>query len=572
MGAIFNSSKPYDVIRVTSNFFGWSQKLFRVQSVDIGQDGIVGIQATEEYSSFYDDLYNMAAETYYTTNVPNYMDTVPSVQNVSLAEELYVYGGRTFTRLKLDFDPPSNYPWYKHTEIWVKIGSDAFKFIAISTSDYILDPVQEGQTYQIRMVNVTIFETKQAQTAAYSVSHNVVGKTSAPGAPSSVVAIPTGDTVQIIADDIREPDLVGYELRLGSTWDAGVFLAMGNNGQFFLTGFRPGTHTFWVAPKNNRGYYSSVKRSASCLVLYPPGYTDKDTWSWDFTTGEHDGTVHDYVNGEHVLRVSRGDILINGSFTTDNTGWTASQATLANEGGGASGNCMKITATGNPGFGYQNQFVKAGRSYTLKYKYKNTAGDVFQVGLYDVTNAAYIVSLTDKASSTAWSSEQTIDFTAPVGCKAVRVCFTGKLAGDIVWVDEAQLLDNANSLTGTWTSPEYDWLSVVKRRTWGDFNTQIVASNTTWSGVIPAPLTWADVLSGGKRWYELFAPTSAPSMSGKVYYGTVSGSLSSFFTSFHFTAPEFEARYVKAEVAITDPVQDTFLRVKALNMKAAFWQ
>lgn len=564
--------EPYDVIRVSSTFFGWSEKLFRVQSVEMGHEGNVSVTASEEYAAFYDDTYNMAAEMFYTTNVPSFLDTVPSVQGVSVAEELYVYGGRTFTRLKVNFDPPSNYPWYKHTEIWVKIGSDPYKFISISTSDYILDPVQEGQTYYIMLVNVSIFETKQSTQQAYSVSHYVTGKTSAPAAPASVIAIPTGDTVQIIAPDINEPDLVGYELRLGSTWEAAVFLAMGNNGQFFLTGFRPGTHTFWVAPKNNRGYYSSTKRSSSCLVLYPPNYTDKATWAWDFTTGDHDGTVHDYVDGEHILRVSRGNIIINGGFGSNNDNWTASNATLANESGGQSGNCMKITATADGGYAYQEQFVKAGRSYSLKYHYKNTPGDVFQVGIYDVTNGAYISAVTDKADSTAWSAQQTIDFTAPTGCKKVSVRFFAKLNGDIVWVDTVELTDNANSLTGTWTSPEYDFGSVVNRRVWGDFLTQVIASNTTWNGVIPSPLTWADVLAGGKRWYELFTPTAAPSINGKLSYGSVSGSLASFFTNFHFTAPEFNARYVQVEVTFTDPVQDTFLNLKTLNMKAAYWQ
>lgn len=564
--------EPYDVIRVSSTFFGWSEKLFRVQSVEMGHEGNVSVTASEEYSAFYDDTYNMAPEMFYTTNVPSYLDTVPSVQGVSVSEELYVYGGRTFTRLKIDFDPPSNYPWYKHTEIWVKIGDGPYKFISISTSDYILDPVQEGQTYDVRLVNVSIFETKQPAQQAYSVSHYVTGKTSAPSAPASVIAIPTGDTVQIIAPDIDEPDLVGYELRLGSTWDAAVFLAMGNNGQFFLTGFRPGTHTFWVSPKNNRGYYSSAKRSSSCLVLYPAGYTDRATWAWNFSTGEHDGTVHDYIDGQHVLRVSRGNILINGDFGANNDHWTADNATLANEGGGQSGNCMKITATGAPGYACQEQFVKAGRSYDLTYYYKNASGDVFQAGIRDVTNDAWIVAPADKADSTSWSAQQTLNFTAPAGCRKARICFGAKTGGDIVWVDEAQLIDKANSMTGTWTSPEYDWGALVTRRVWGDFNTQIAASNTTWDGVIPAPLTWADVLGAGKRWYELFAPSAAPSLQAKIHYGSVSGALSSFFTNFHFTAPEFNARYVQVEVVITDPVQDAFLNLKTINMKAAFWQ
>ncbi len=569
VGREYQQLEPYDVIPLTSNFYGWDEKLFRVTSAEVGQDGSVSITAAEEFSFFYDDDYDMATEAFHTTNVPSYLDTVPSVMNVAISEELYVYGGRTFTRLKVDFDPPSNYPWYKHTEIWVKIGSDPYKFETISTSDFVLDPVQEGQTYQVKMVNVSIFETKQAQSAAYSVSHPVVGKTSAPSAPSSVVAIPTGDTVQVIAPDVNEPDLVGWELRLGSSWDAAIFLALGNNGQFFLTGFRPGTHTFWVAPKNNRGYYSATKRSSVCQVLYPPGYTDKATWSWDFRTGNHDGTVYDYVNGAYILKVSRGNIARNGAFESNINEWTASNATLSHY---APDTAITVVATQSDGAAYQDQYVKAGRAYDLKFKYANVAGDRARYSVYDLTNGAYIINPTTLADSSSWSALQTFSFTSPAGCKQVRYALRALNATDQVYFHDVQLVDNANSLTGTWTSPEYDFASVVKRRVWGDFVTQVVAGNMSWSGVIPAPLTWNDVLSGGKRWYELFTPTAASSITGKIYYGTVTGNLTSSFTNFHFTAPEFESRYVKAEVSITDPVMDTFLNLAVLNMKAAFWQ
>ncbi len=432
--------EPYDLIRLSAAQFGWVNKYFRVTGVTISFDGVVFIEAAEDYSFFYDDAYQSATEAYYATSLPSYLTPVPSVRNVSAQEETYVVAQKTYSRLKITFEPPlaTSYPFYKHTEIWVKRGNSAdYVFETISTGGTTLDPVQEGITYSVKMVNVSIFETKEDFAGAYSVSQYITGKASAPGNLSSLVAIPSADLVQLIAADLNESDIEGYEVRYGDSWDAGYLLAFMKAAQCRLVGVRPGTHTFWMGAKDNRGRYSATKRSAQCVVLNPPNYTDKNTWAWDFTTGTFTNTEHVLYNSQH---------------------------------------CLKCSHTGG-------------------------------------------------------------------------------------------------NLTGTWLSPEYDLGSVKKCRHWGDFVTEFISSALTWNGLAPVPRTWADLgVSGGKRWFEIFATDIAAQLSAKIKYGNSSGALTNEFTFFQMTAPEFEARYVQVEVIITDPVQDAVLHLKTLNMKAAYWQ
>lgn len=567
--------EPYDLVRITHAPFGWNQKWFRIMSNEVTNEGICNISAVEEFLSFYDDAYNVETPAYYETSLPHYLSAVPSVINVSWAEETYVHADKTYVRLKIQFDPPpaASYPWYKHTEIWVKRGSGDYVFQSITTSDFVLDPVQEGLQYTVKMVNVSIFETKENFAAAYSIQTTIVGKSTYPTAVASLVAIPSGDSINLIASNVTgEADIDGYEIRWGDTWDAGIFLAYTKAAQIRLTGVRPGIHRFWIATKDNRGRYSSTKRDASCEVFYPANYADKNTWNWDFTSGDHDGTIYDYYSSSDCLRVSKGNIARNGNFDSNVSQFTAVGADLAWDSGGYAGGCMKVTASADGGYGCQDIFVKAGRSYTLKFRYRNTSGDVAQYSIYDLTNSAYIKAVTDLQNSETWSSEQTWPFTAPSGCKKVRIAFHGKLNGDIVFFDSVSLEDANAVLSGTWTSPEYDLGSVKKCRYWGDFQTLFTASNMTWNGIIPPPVTWEQIGIATKRWMEIFQPTAAAQLEAKIKYGTVSGQLTNEFTRFQMTAPEFEARYVKVVVTITDPTVDSALYLRRLNMKAAFWQ
>lgn len=302
---------PMDLITVTHSKFGWADKYFRVTDTIYSPDGDVSISLIEEDIRFYDDVYNLAARTWNDTNLITPLTAVPSVRNVSLTEEQYDYRDRTFTRLKLDFERPTaeEFPFWKDAEIWMRVGeSGDYRYMTRATTDYLVDPVQEGEVYSFKLVSVSIFETRQADEDAFTISTTVVGRTTLPGNINSFSIVVAGDTMTIQADPLNESDIAYYELRMGPTWRGGLYLGANETPNFRFVGVRPGTHTLWMAARGNNGYYSETPVSATATVYYPPGYAlipGVGEWSWDYDAiGTFDNTEHTTHNAVDALMCS----------------------------------------------------------------------------------------------------------------------------------------------------------------------------------------------------------------------------------------------------------------------------
>lgn len=83
-----------------------------------------------------------------------------------------------------------------------------------------------------------------------------------------------------------------------------------------LVGVKPGTYTFWMAAKDNAGRYSENPQSTTIEIFYPANYVDKNTWSWDFSTGTHDNTEQDTYSGNTVLKCSHTGDVLTGTWTS----------------------------------------------------------------------------------------------------------------------------------------------------------------------------------------------------------------------------------------------------------------
>jgi hypothetical protein len=137
--------------------------------------------------------------------------------------------------------------------------------------------------------------------------------------------------------------------------------------------------------------------------------------------------------------------------------------------------------------------------------------------------------------------------------------------------DALKCSHTADVLTGTWTSPEYNLGAVKTVRVWGDFRVDMVDSSQEWSGALAAGKTWTELGLALKKWYEIFASTVASQLKATVYWGTSPGSLTNSADFFEICSAEFSAQYVQVVVEITDPALDANLKLKTLNMKAAYW-
>jgi len=436
-----------DSIQLTHTMPGWTDQKLRVTGVSYMENRIVGITAVEEHLDLYDDVYDVTSHTWYTTNLPNILGAVASVINVSRTEVVYYYRERSFTRLKIDFDPPAaaTYPWWDYAEIWVSIGgSSDYRYMAKSTRDYVLDPVNEGVIYYVKIRSVSVSGAKEDFDSCYTISKNIVGRTDVPSDLSAMTAVANGDSVSIYAEGITDPDVEAYETRLGTFWGGALFLRLTKNCTLSFNGVRPGTHTFWISPVDNAGRYSTNPVSATVLVFLPPSYTllaTYGTWTWDFSAGSFINTEQ-YTDGSSVdwLRlITFENRLSDGGFENgDFTGWTVQadsviESTIKNTGSYGS----KLVASGSNASGcYYKYEINPFACYRFTQWVRMavyTTGAFHLVKLQFYTDGdAYITNTSINHPGTpldTWEEfEKTIgppgagmDFTIPVNAKFVRV-------------------------------------------------------------------------------------------------------------------------------------------------------
>jgi hypothetical protein len=311
-----------DLIEITHRMPGWtevSKPMYRVEMVQLQENGNVALALLQEHDDLYNDDYDIDTQELFYTSLLSPSAPVQPVINVSHSEEVYYYRDRSFTRWKIDFDPPSvtDYPFWDYAEIWLKIGSGGYRYMTKATSDYQLDPVEEGETYYIKIRSVSIFGVKEDFDSAYTVSKQIVGKTDVPSDMTAITAVASGDTINIYGNEVDDPDISGYEIRLGSAWVGGIFIAFNETPNFRLSGIKPGTFTFWCCPKDNSGNYAATPVSSTVTVFYPSGYTDKNTWSWDYNgIGSHDNTEYLFYGGHDCLKCSHTADLLVGTWTS----------------------------------------------------------------------------------------------------------------------------------------------------------------------------------------------------------------------------------------------------------------
>jgi hypothetical protein len=112
------------------------------------------------------------------------------------------------------------------------------------------------------------------------------------------------------------------------------------------------------------------------------------------------------------------------------------------------GAALRITCDANGEGISQTIAVSAATEYQLVFLYKNTASDIAQVAVYDMTHSANILATTDLTSSVANSSYSYV-FTTPAGCVSIKISFLAKTAGDIVYFEAPYLCPTEYSETVT---------------------------------------------------------------------------------------------------------------------------
>lgn len=142
--------------------------------------------------------------------------------------------------------------------------------ITVSSESASIDiqPVKDGSTYKITVVAINSIGIRSA--AVVLPLYTVLGKTLPPNNIQgfSVVATKYGNYVSWQAN--TDIDLLGYEVRKGSSWALGTILQEDTTSTSFTdVNLYPGTNTYWAAAVDTSGNYSSTPVTSSISVPAP---------------------------------------------------------------------------------------------------------------------------------------------------------------------------------------------------------------------------------------------------------------------------------------------------------------
>ena len=129
-----------------------------------------------------------------------------------------------------------------------------------------------------------------------------------------------------------EPEVVGYELREGSAWDASLFVAEIKSTSYTLPSGFDGERKFWIKAIASPGIYSHTPTFVSTVVAQPQNANlilERDEQATGFTGIRHFASLVS-VNGRDALRMDSGAASSEYLFEVDLILPTRAQNTLQN--------------------------------------------------------------------------------------------------------------------------------------------------------------------------------------------------------------------------------------------------
>ena len=130
---------------------------------------------------------------------------------------------------------------------------------------------------------------------------------------------------------------------------------------------------------------------------------------------------------------------------------------------------------------------------------------------------------------------------------------------------------HSGGLSGSYTSPVYDMGSIKTERHWLEYETVVIAAGSAWEDQFGSDDLWTDVLEAGETWIQQFGNVAAGTLRMKLLY---SEDNSNWYEveRLEILGAEVKARYVKHKVEIEDNSPESYVYVKPITHKAAYWQ
>lgn len=265
--------RAYDTVMVNNDVLGWTNKVFRILSWSMTEDGGIDLVMQEESSSSYN--WNNGEENQKDdapdTNLPD-PSSPAAPTNLTLASgtsQLFLReDGTVFSRIKASWDAPTDIFVTSGGEIQIqyKKSSETTQEYQSATSvtgdkafQFILD-VEDGESYDVRIRSKNIYGSVSAWVE--ETDHTVVGKTQPPSNVQNFTAQQNQTVVTFRWDQVPDRDLQGYILRFDTqgafVWADANSLTKATRGTLVTNaGLPPGSWTVGIKAIDTSGNESS---------------------------------------------------------------------------------------------------------------------------------------------------------------------------------------------------------------------------------------------------------------------------------------------------------------------------
>lgn len=284
--------QPGDTFRMTSNFFGWSNKVFRVVDRRLVQPGTIQLAFQEEASAVYDWTYTEAAnyDPAPNTNLPD-PGTVQAISGLAVAAIIKRRSdGVAQIGLKATWDGSIDIGVRRGGSIVVEAANAVTgatittRVSGDSTQAVIAEVVGDGEVYRVR---AQASNGLASSDWAYALPFTVAGPTDAPNPPTSFSATAEAFGVRLRWVKSTSYDVVEYQVRVGASWDTGEPVGAVSADTLFWAPQTAGTRSFWVKSIDAWGNASTVVQAdvtttvppAAGLAVSVDGDSARITWS-----------------------------------------------------------------------------------------------------------------------------------------------------------------------------------------------------------------------------------------------------------------------------------------------------
>lgn len=260
--------EPGDIITVSHDVPSWTNKPFRIVSVQEHENDEMSLVCKEYNSSVYNDSYGTGVSSYQYGSPTNPNQPLPDVTNVVIVETNYVNGDGTYIS---DIDVTwtgitSGLEYFDTYIIELKRGGEGYQEVGRTRDESITIPnVQVGLVHYVR---VKVKSTEGLVTSgAVSNALTIQGKAGVPNNVSNFAASFT-DEIKFSWSNNGDADLWGYEIRTtNSNWASGDttgFIWRGSPNNYTL--IRPGSRapgTYYIRALDTSGNYSATSASVT---------------------------------------------------------------------------------------------------------------------------------------------------------------------------------------------------------------------------------------------------------------------------------------------------------------------